>query len=159
VPHSSIDLPAGIVATIEQGRLHIIEKKDMPHPPESFCVKLENGKSEIPEINAEIIIGNSQTPKNIYKNSTLLYLDSDKICGALTARERRAGDKIRHRGMNKSIKKLLCDKKIPLSVRYRLPMICDGETVIAIPFVAVADGYASSESKDGALCVRFDLFE
>ena len=70
----------------------------------------------------------------------MLFLDSAKICGSLYARPRREGDKIRIRGMEKSVKKLMCDMKIPLELRARIPVICDDNGILAIPFVGVRDG-------------------
>jgi hypothetical protein len=56
----------------------------------------------------------------------------------------------------KSIKKLLCDKKIPLETRYRLPIICDDSGVIAIPFVAVADR-VKPKAEDSTVALQFGL--
>ena len=85
-----------------------------------------------------------------------MYFDSDKICGGLIARERRPQDKIRVNGMSKSVKKLLCDKKIPLEVRYRLPMICDDNGIAAVPLAATRDGIAAKD-KANALQIQINL--
>ena len=154
VPHSRIQLPAYVDARIENGRLYFEKRKEAPSAPQEFSVTLNEGASYIPQINAKIIIGNSQSEENIYKNSTCLYFDSDKICGDIVARQRIPSDKITVNGVNKSIKKLLCDKKIPLETRYRLPVICDGEGVIAVPFLAVADRV---KAKNGNLKLNFIL--
>ncbi len=154
--HATVQLPAYIDARIEQDSLVFINRSDTPAPPEDFSVRLFEGKNEISQINAEIVIGNSQNTKNIYKNSTLLYLASAKICGDVIARNRRAGDKIAVNGINKSIKKLLCDKKIPLDVRYRLPVICDDNGVIAVPFVAVSDR-VRKKGEESATVIHFHL--
>lgn len=156
-PHSSLDLPCGIRARIESGRLHIGKATDTPTPPEDFEVTLGEGVNTLSAIHAQIIMGNSQNTINIYKKSILMYFDSAKINGALTARNRRAGDKIKHRGMNKSVKKLLCDLKIPLDVRYRLPVICDGDGIVAIPFAAVRDGVNADKHPDGDSTVRLQF--
>ena len=58
----------------------------------------------------------------------------------LIARSRREGDKILSGGMHKSVKKLMCDKKIPISKRNSLPVICDDEGILWIPGVALRDG-------------------
>ena len=71
-----------------------------------------------------------------------MFLDSAKICGSLYARGRAEGDKIRMRGMSKSVKKLMCDMKIPIELRARIPIICDDDGIVAIPFVGVRDGVA-----------------
>ena len=154
--HSAVQLPAGIDARIEQGKLCFIKREDSPTPADEFCVSLFNGKNYISQINAEIIIGNSQNNKNIYKTETLMYFAFDKICGGMVARDRKAGDKIIVNGVNKSIKKLLCDKKIPLKTRYRLPIICDDSGVIAIPFVAVADR-VKPKAEDSTVALQFGL--
>ena len=146
-------------AKIENGKLYFEKRKDRPTPAEDFEIKLCKEINSISEVNAQIIIGNSQKPINIYKKSILLYFDSDKIFGELTARNRRAGDKILVRGMNRSVKKLLCDKKIPLDIRYRLPVICDAHGIVAVPLCAERDGVSLAKVKDKtrALCVRIDL--
>ncbi len=156
VAHSSVQLPSGIDARIEQGRLCFIKRADVPTPPEDFEISLSEGKNEISQINAKIIIGNSQNTKNIYKKSTLLYFASAKICGGIMARNRRAGDKIMVNGVNKSVKKLLCDMKIPLDVRYRLPVICDGNGIIAVPFAAVSDT-VKAKKEDEIVVLGFEL--
>ena len=156
VPHSVIDLPGGIAARIENGRLYIEKKRQTYTDPPEFSQRLCEGENFISQINAQIIIGNSQNTKNIYKNSILLYFDSDKICGGLIARERRPQDKIRVNGMSKSVKKLLCDKKIPLEVRYRLPMICDDNGIAAVPLAATRDGIAAKD-KANALQIQINL--
>jgi len=145
IPHSRINLPNNVDATVENGRLYICKRGSAPTPPNEFCVTLEDGENFLSEINAKIIIGNSQSDINIYKKSILLYLDSDKICGVLKARSRMPGDKIRINGVNRQLKKLLTDLHIPLSLRYRLPVIVDECGIVAVPFVAVRDG---AEAKD-----------
>ncbi len=155
VPHSRTNLPHGIDALIENGALHMVRHEDSPRVPDAFCVPLYEGENFISQINAKIIIGNSQNAKNIYKTAIPMYLDFDTINGTLVARERRAGDKIKMGGVNKSVKKLLCDRHIPFSTRYRLPMLCVGETVVAIPTVGVADGHKCA--KDSAPTAFFLL--
>lgn len=158
VPHSRLNLPADTDALIENGRLYFVKRAKKDTPPDDFRVTLSEGKNTISQINAEIIIGNSQNAINIYKKSILLYLDFDKISGALIARNRRAGDKIKFKGVNKSVKKLLCDLKIPLSLRYRLPVICDDRGIVAIPFAVISDGYEQRD-KQKATRLSFNLLE
>ena len=62
-------------------------------------------------------------------------------------------------GMHKSVKKLLCDKKIPLDERCRIPMICDNDGIVAIPFVGVRDSSDPKKKRDGeALTIKFYLY-
>lgn len=69
----------------------------------------------------------------------------------LLLRRREAGDVILSHGMNKKIKKLLCDKHIPVELRDRLPLVClcDG-TPLWVPGVAFRDGYPAPETGEAA---------
>jgi tRNA(Ile)-lysidine synthase len=140
IPHSAISLPEKIEGVIENGALCLRKKEDKPVVVEDYRIQLCNKETVILQTNAKIFIGNSHNEENVYKNSILLSIDFDKIEGELIARNRCTGDKIRMGGMNKSLKKLMCDKKIPLEERYRLPIICDDAGIVAIPFVGERDG-------------------
>ena len=86
-----------------------------------------------------------------------MFIDSAKINGMLFARNRIAGDRILMGGMHKSVKKLLGEKKIPLALRRRLPVLCDDEGIVAIPLVGVRDGVTPAND-DSATMIRFDFF-
>ncbi len=64
------------------------------------------------------------------------------LLSSLTARSRAPGDRMHTHGMTKNLKKLICDKHIPQSLRDRLPLIClsDG-TPLWFPRVAFRDGF------------------
>ena len=139
IPHSSLSLPGNIVAVINGDSLEFrpyVEKKEI----EPYSLPISQGKNSISQINCEIVMGKSHNEKNIYKNSILLSIDSATINGTLIARNRRPGDRILCGGMHKSIKKLLCDHKIPRDLRDRLPLICDDEGILAVPGVVQRDG-------------------
>lgn len=157
VPHSSVSLPGHMEAVIENGCL-VFRKREEPQKIPDYAVELKEGSNLISQTNAEIVIGNSQKTINIYKKSILLYLDSATINGTLTARRRRGGDRLRCGGMTKSVKKLFCDKKIPLALRDRIPILCDRDGIVAVPFVAVRDG-AENKVKDtnSSLCIQIYL--
>lgn len=156
VPHSSTSLPCGFEGVIEGGKL-LLRKKQEKSTVEYYETKLFEGANIISQTNSEIFIGNSQNTKNIYKKSIILYIDSAKINGALFARQRLAGDRIRTKGMSKSVKKLMCDTKIPIELRDRLPIICDDDGILAVPFVAVRDG-VKSEKCENAIPIKICLY-
>ncbi len=147
VPHSSVSLPNSFEGIIENKRLYI-RKKAQQKEYAPYSVSIFGGNNFISQTQCEIFIGNSHNAKNIYKKSILLSFRSDKIKGELVARSRMSGDKIKINGMNKSVKKLMCDKKIPLELRYRLPVICDDEGILAIPLLGIRDGAAFCGSAD-----------
>ena len=149
IPHSSVTLPKGIEAVIEN-RWLIFRRVEKKPDIEEYSVPLSEGNNPISQTNCEIVIVNSQNTKNIYKNSILLYIDFAKINGSLYARSRLAGDKILMGGMHKSVKKLMCDKKIPIDIRCRLPIICDSDGIVAIPFVGTRDGACNKNGQNNS---------
>ncbi len=81
-----------------------------------------------------------------------------ELATTLAARSREPGDTIRSHGMTKKLKKLICDKHIPLDLRDRLPLIClvDG-TALWFPGVAYRDGYpAPQDGRALRVTVRID---
>lgn len=68
---------------------------------------------------------------------------SDKLPLPLWARGKEAGDVLRHHGVGRKLKKLLCDQNVPPSLRPRIPLICTGDmTPLWFPTAGFADGYA-----------------
>lgn len=153
VPHSSVSLPEGIEGAIENGRLFLRAARKKTKL-QGYSVPLCEGSNRISQTNIEIFIEKSQNAKNVYKKSIILYIDSAKIKGELFARSREAGDSIRTHGMTKSLKKLLCEKKIDLELRARLPVICDSNGIVAVPLVAVRDGMKADNSSDLAMAIH-----
>ncbi len=157
VPHSRVCLPCRCEGVIEEGRL-ILRHAEKISATEPYRVALKSGSNLISQTNFEIVIGSSQSEKNVYKKSILLSLDSATINGTLIARSRVAGDRIRMGGMHKSLKKLMCDKKIPQFLRSRLPVICDEDGIVAVPMIGTRDGVACSPEDAGACCLHFYLY-
>lgn len=71
---------------------------------------------------------------NLYKNLFAISLDCGKICGSITIRQKRDGDRIKLSGgrPTKSLKKLFQEAKIPVSQRSRLFVLADEQGVIAV---------------------------
>lgn len=142
IEHSSLSLPHGIEAVIENGWLCFQKKREAVRY-ESYEIALFEEKTEISQTNCEIVIDSSQTAKNIYKKSIQITIDSATIKGTLIARNRREGDQILLGGHHKSLKKLFTEKKTPPSLRARLPILCDENGILAVPTVGVRDGSRS----------------
>ena len=154
-----ISLPAGLCARINGSRLEFVHTASLDAPEaEEFIVSASDGETFISQINAEIVIGKSQRDINIYKKSIKFYIDCAKINRMFTLRQRRAGDKIFMGGMHKSVKKLMCDKKIPSELRSRIPMICDGDRIVAIPFIGVCDDAKPKKDATNNLLIQFYLY-
>ena len=146
VPHSSLDLGDGVRATVEKSALCFTRDPEAPQKAFDYEIPLRKGENLLPEADMMILIEdisshkNQESVKNIYKKATTTYLSSATIENVLFARPRREGDVILTRGMHKKVKKLMCDRKIPLSLRARLPILCDAEGILWIPHVAERDG-------------------
>lgn len=158
-----ISLPAGFCARIRNSRLEFVPTSELyEDKTEDFLINVGEGETFISQINAEIVIGKSQREINIYKKSIKFDINSATINGTFTLRQRRAGDKIFMGGMHKSVKKLMCDKKIPTELRARIPMICCGDEIIAIPFIGVCDAANGKKNKNGEtqnlLSIQFYLY-
>ncbi len=158
-----ISLPSGFCARINGPCLEFVPSSALTEDKtEDFLIDVHEGETFISQINAEIVIGKSQRDINIYKKSIKFDINSAKINGTFTLRQRQAGDKIFMGGMHKSVKKLMCDKKIPTELRSRIPMICYGDEIVAVPFVGVHDTYNPKKcGKDEAnqtLSIQFYLY-
>ena len=141
-----IQLKNSLVFLVEQKRLVFSKQEEKP----CFEVVLEEGISHLPLIDAKIILQKEKLTdkkENVNKKSMIMLINSATICGVLRARSRREGDFVRINGMNKSVKKLLCDMKLG-SDRDKLPIICDDEGIIWIPGAGLADRARPRENKD-----------
>ena len=137
---SSLDLPL-LTACIHKGSL-TFRPSEVPPPPSS--IPLCEGDNFWDGGHMIIRIASTHTPP---ADGEALIAEAcfpvDKLPLPLWARPREAGDIIHSHGMHKKLKKLLCDKGIPLHLRDRLPLICYGEEKIPLwyPTVAFADGF------------------
>lgn len=156
-----IDLPGGVSARRERGMLylgamrrtqtaHISEETalDISHLPRIVdfgdfrvtCTAEPQGKVRIGEKNGIF-------SEIVYKMSINVALNSATIKRNLFLRTRRAGDRFLWRGHHRKVKKLFCDLGVPVTLRDRLPLLCDSEGILWIPGIGVRDG---SESAEGA---------
>jgi len=77
-----------------------------------------------------------------------LCIDYNKVCGNLTIRSRKTGDKFTPYGMtgSKKIKQLFSELKIPFNKRYDVPIICDEKEIIAVVPYRINDHYKITEN-------------
>lgn len=73
------------------------------------------------------------------KIDTKAAISSAIINGGLYARPRREGDAYFFRGHTHSLKKLYNEKKIPIDLRATLPLLCDGDGILWMPFCPVRE--------------------
>ncbi|MBQ2999194.1 MAG: tRNA lysidine(34) synthetase TilS [Clostridia bacterium] len=156
IPHSSLTLPHGIEAAVENGWLCFRQKQDAVDY-EPYEIALFEGENKISQTNCKIIIESSQTAKNIYKKSIQITIDSATIKGTLIARNRREGDNILLGGHHKSLKKLFTEKKIPPELRAKIPIFCDENGILAVPSIGIRDGSRITQKTTDRLTLTIDF--
>jgi len=77
-----------------------------------------------------------------------ISLDKDKIKGRLYVRQRKTGDSFVVRNINRNVKKCFINNKVPASARDLVPIICDDEGIVYVPFVGAADRVYSKKCKE-----------
>jgi tRNA(Ile)-lysidine synthase len=137
---SVIPIYADYEAVISNGNIEFFEKN--PEFEYGFDeVELKIGKNSVFNGRVGIFVNESNFGElEIFnKISISEKLSSDNIISGLKVRNRKVGDRICIFGVNKSLKKLFIEKKIPKEYRNMIPIICDDDGILYVPFVGIAD--------------------
>ena len=139
---TSVSLPGNVVFKISGGDV-IFEKYSKPERdfiPETF---LKYGENYISQNDSMILLTDNEKDikpiKNIYKLFIHKAVNFDKIIGYIYLRSRENGDRYVFGGINRNVKKLLCDRHIPQRERDLLPFICDDKGILWIPGFDIRD--------------------
>lgn len=136
-----VDIPGNVAFRLENSTCFVTEKKATAEPL-SFEYKLKEGFNEIQELNMAIAVtsdSNEDFSSNVYKISIQVKLSSAIIIGGLSVRNKRDGDSYYYGGMTRKLKKLFTDKKIPVSVREKTPILTDEKGIVWVPGFGVRD--------------------
>ncbi len=147
---ASLSLPGAVTARLERGELAFFPGGECPLPHADWQMPARKGRVEVPELGALLCLGegeemgefvnNLARGANIYRLFINRCLNFDKIIGWPHWRLRRAGDRILLGGHHRSVKKLLSAAGIPVTLRGRLPILCDEEGIVFLPGVGLRDG-------------------
>lgn len=152
----SVSLPNKKRAEIIDGYLHFGDDNRDRCTTESYSQKLDFGLNPIKNTPFAVFVGKSAPSDNVggckpYAKATI------KDTGAkLYVKNRSSGEFITDGGVNKKIKKLMCDKKVPLLDRDILPIICADGQAIYVPLCAVSD---SVKSKNEVDCLYIAIYK
>lgn len=158
----ALSLPGAVRLACDRDSLRFApDPRKRESPPEPFRVTLQPGENSLP-CGMLLVIGGGSAPdranchlsdtknggiskyikeyKNIYKLFKQAFVRSDRIIGVLSAETPRGSAKMRVRGMSRTVKNLLAERKLTKSERRQTVMICDGEGPLWIPGVALRDG-------------------
>jgi tRNA(Ile)-lysidine synthase len=114
-----------------------------------YFIEVKGELTPVDEFSADFILSKDKYSSNVYKKSIQANLSSAIISGSLYLRPKKDGDTVYYGGMTHKLKKLFNDKKIPLSVRKKLPILCDDRGVVWVPGFGVRDdGVPREERQD-----------
>ncbi len=91
---------------------------------------------------------------SLYSTATLNAECTDN----LYAKNRSSGETVLDGNVNKKIKKLMCDKHVPLPDRDLLPIIRRGEEIIYVPLCAVSDT-AKAKKQEPTTLIRINIYK
>ena len=157
IPESFMPLPGGMEGRVRDGFLYVIPADtadSLPSPDEP--VALNEGTTPWGDVTVTVERCEQALRPCEGKDVFASAVFPATLPLPLTARGRRAGDTILSHGMTKKLKKLLCDKDVPLYLRDHIPLIClsDG-TPLWYPSAAFRDGYPAPTEGP---CVRITLY-
>lgn len=161
-PHSALSLPDKMRAQIEKNSLCFLPDKEKT-APQDFEIPFREGTVSVLDGSVTISVKKCTRSacdnKKINKNELIIASKRDNITDTLFFRNRRQGDTVRTCGMSKSVKKLLCDKKIPIEKRNKLPILCSDREILWIPLVCECDSLKADkiDAEDTVFCITVNF--
>ncbi|MBE6573607.1 MAG: tRNA lysidine(34) synthetase TilS [Ruminococcaceae bacterium] len=153
--YKRVDMGAGITAVCDRQRLYFIrDKKEDSLDP----VILKKGKNSLGYYGNIYIAEDSEQWKAVCESVSITAhtkLSKDNISGEITARSRLDGDSYRCGGMTRSLKKLYNSKKLTVTQRNRLPVICDKEGIVWIPGFMPRDSVKINKNEENILYIGY----
>ncbi len=135
-----ISLPKGLTFVTERGISYISDSSDNGSIDYNFPVF--QGENVFDDFSAKIYLNFTSFDKIfpiVHKKSIQVYISSAIIEGELFIRSKKDGDTIFYNGMTHKLKKLFNDRKIPLSIRPLIPILCDEKGIVWVPGFGVRD--------------------
>ena len=137
-----------------------------PNVPTDYQLSLNPGEiTPLPDGNACLLDDRSENSyenlhrlKNIYKLFISTHINSDKLISGVYLRPRRDNQTDRYLcgGSNKTAKDALSAHRVPTHLRKTVPLFCDGDGIVWIPFCGIRDSVNPKTAESGAPI--FDLY-
>lgn len=146
-PSAQCSLPNGLTARRRYDTLVITEQKEELTFPE--IVLQIPGVTRIPALSLTVTCAISENFRNQGNTPFQFAVKYDMIAtDVLTLRLRRTGDRMKmDGGYTKTLKKLLIEQKIPRDRRAQMPVLTDGERVIAVLGLGVSADYRAEDGE------------
>jgi len=143
----SYDIGSGMTFFSERGKCWVA-----PGGSKSLDYRfdIKSGLNFISEFDSDLILyeKGAEISLNVYKISIQADLSSAIIYGRLFLRPRNEGDSVYYGGMTHKLKKLFNDRKIPPSLRSRIPILCDERGILWVPGFGVRDDGAKGKGNN-----------
>lgn len=141
-PSARASFPGGVIISRRYDRLEALQQECVPEAVTLSCP----GKAVFSEL--QIIC----TPATEIVNTPDVF--TVHPVGNITIRSRQSGDQLRLPGGSKSLKKLYIDRKIPVSQRPEIPVLCDETGILGAYSIGVNLDRAAAELP--AVTIRFE---
>lgn len=130
---TKISLPNSVVAIKEYDYVALINnKKEVVN----FEAPFKCGEYEIPKLGRLVV----KRVKDFPKEKAVIYLDYRKVPKTAVWRFRKDGDMFtKFGGGTKKLASYLIDRKVPQRLRNNLPVLADGNNILAIAGIEIAD--------------------
>lgn len=143
-PSGMIHLPCRVCARREYEKL-VFEKTEKNTPQKSMGI----GQGECVFGNYRVFVKKTVKVAKINNSVNTFEVSCDKIQDSLVLRSRKTGDEIKlPKRPTKSLKKLFIEKRIPKAEREKIPVIADGEKVVAVYGIGTDERYIPQNGDD-----------
>ena len=161
-PHSSLSLPDGITASIEEKHLRFSADKSAKSNVSDYEARFRVGDIPLPcginiKIEEKVFDDSLKILKNTDKKHLNIIIKCGRINNTCFFKNRDQSDVILINGMHKKLKKLMCDKKIPLSLRDKLPILCRGEEILWVPMLPPCDELKDDRLAENDRCYHIKI--
>lgn len=143
-----LPFPSGLILSVDQNA-DTVRLTYRENTPKQETLSLEYNRAHLLSNGATVLISDQKSDtdalfhdlQNIYKFVISTTINSDTIHGDLFLRQRESNftDHYLCGGSKKSAKDALSAHKVPLHLRSEIPLICDDEGVVWIPFCGIRD--------------------
>lgn len=136
-----VALPRRQYAHVREGRLCLCGEQ--PTAPTPYRLPFSEGDVAVADTGIVIRVrrkGEGRAHKQTSLAHTILKVSFDSIGGDAYWRSRAAGDVLLMGGMHRKLRKLYAACGVPVHLRERIPLLCDGEGVLWAPLVGARDG-------------------
>ena len=149
-----INVESGLTFKLERDYCAFISTADTKH--NNFSVPLQMGANRVEGTDIIVCLDCALGEEYELKGSVALKLSA--INGGLTARSKQDGDTVKSGGMTKKLKRIFTDRHIPSHERGLIPVICDGDGVLAIPGIVARDGAFATKKESGEGIITIKVY-